>query len=81
MNPPSELAIGVRPDQQVEVVGHQAIAEEIGREPGVGVADGLDEGVEAGLLAEDLIAAIAAVEHVTPGTGDGSPGDHEHPGT
>jgi len=46
----------------VEVLGHQAVSEDIQREPGAGV----DDGVIVSWLVEDGLAAVAAVENVVP---------------
>ena len=72
LDPSAEVAVGVGADHQMEVVGHQAVTQEVHREPGGGVAHGVDEGVVVRRLVEDLGAAVAAVEDVIPCVGDRS---------
>ena len=52
------------PQQEVEVVGHQAVAEEPERVSSLGGGQGLEEREMIGIVAEDIVAVIAAVERV-----------------
>ena len=54
------------PQYQVEVVGHEAIAEQVHRQAGACVDDRLDEGVVIAGLVEDSLAAVAPIEGVIP---------------
>jgi len=70
-HPAAQIAIGMRPDHQVEVVGHQAVSQEIQGQAGGGIRHGLDESVVLGGLMDHGLAAIAAIENVIPHAGDG----------
>jgi len=70
-HPPAQIAVGMGPDHQVEVVGHQAVSQQIDGPAGGGVGHGLDEGVVIGRLMENGLTAIAAIQEVVPDVGDG----------
>jgi hypothetical protein len=61
------------------VVGHQAVSEDIQREPGAGIADGLDKGVIVSGLVKDGLSTITTVEDVVPHPADGRSGSSWHP--
>ncbi len=52
------------PQYQVEVVGHEAIAEQVDRQAGACVDDRLDEGVVIAGLVENGLVAVASIEGV-----------------
>jgi hypothetical protein len=54
------------------------IAEDIQREPGVGVDDGLDKGAIVFGLVKDGLSAITTIEDVIPLAADGSSGSSWH---
>jgi len=56
------------------MIGHQAGAEEVGREAASGLGEGLDEGVVVGGVGEDRPAAVAAIRGVVDQATDGSSG-------
>jgi hypothetical protein len=76
----AQVPVASRVDNQVEVVGHQAVSEDIQREPGAGIADGLDKGViiVSGLVKGGL-STITTVEDVVPHPADGRSGSSWHP--
>jgi hypothetical protein len=45
LHPAAVVAIGMRPDHEVKVVGYQAVSEYVHEDPGRSVGDGLDEGM------------------------------------
>jgi hypothetical protein len=55
---------GLRAQEKVEVVGHQAIAEEAEGIALIGVGDGLEKGEVIGIGREDITAIVAPVEGV-----------------
>ncbi len=56
----------MRPQSQVEVVGHEAIAEQVDRQAGACVDDRLDEGIVIAGLVENGLAAVAPIDGVVP---------------
>jgi hypothetical protein len=60
----------MRPQYQVEVVGHEPIAEQVHRQAGACVDDRLDECVVNARLVKDGLAAVAPIERVVPPTTD-----------
>jgi hypothetical protein len=66
LRPTSQVAIMLGPQYQVEVVGHEAIAEQVHRQASASVDHRLDEGVVIAGLAEDGLAAVAPIEGVIP---------------
>src|SRR5262249_16113752 len=64
LHPGAEVAVVVGPEGEMEVVGHQAIAQEAQRQPFAGLAEELDEGPLIAVLVEDGGAAVAPVEDV-----------------
>jgi hypothetical protein len=69
LHPTSQVAIMMGPQYQVEVVGHEAIAEQVHRQAGACVDDRLDEGVVIAGLVEDGLAAVARLRawyHILP---------------
>jgi hypothetical protein len=61
------------------MVGNQAVSENIEKEPGAGVDDGLDKGVSVSGLVKDGLSTIATVQDVVPHAADGRPGSSWHP--
>jgi hypothetical protein len=70
LHPPAHVAVGVRPDHQVEVVGHQTVSQDLDGQSGLGVGHGRDEGIIVGRLMEDDLPPIAPIEDMTPHVGD-----------
>ena len=64
LHPPAQVAAFDRSGDQMEVVGHQAIAEEANRHLAGGVTQGTEEGVVVAGFVEHVAAAVAAVEDV-----------------
>jgi hypothetical protein len=54
------------------MVGHQAVSENIEREPGAGVDDGLDKGVIAAGLVKDGLSTIITVNDPVSHAADGT---------
>jgi hypothetical protein len=78
LHPSDQVAVGVRTDHQVKMVGHQTVPEHIHGKPSAGVSDGLDECVIVPGLMENGLAAVAAVEHVIPHTANRGSGSSRH---
>jgi hypothetical protein len=55
---------GLGAEQEVEVVGHEAVAEEAERIALLGPRQGFEEGDSVGVVGEDVGAVVAAVEGV-----------------
>jgi hypothetical protein len=55
---------GLRPDEQVKVIGHEAIAEQAKRIAVLGIGEGAEEGSPIGIVPKDISAVVAAVEDV-----------------
>jgi hypothetical protein len=55
---------GLRPDEQVKVIGHEAIAEQAKRIAVLGFGEGAEEGSPVGIVPKDIGAVVAAVEDV-----------------
>ena len=64
--------------EQVPVVGHQAVAEQADGVPPQALGQDAEEGVEVGRLVEKVLAAVAAVEHVVDHAGRDGPGGAGH---
>jgi hypothetical protein len=64
LHPRTQVAIAIRPQHQVEVVGHQAKAHEPHRQPGAGLLQQPHEIVGIVGIMEDLGAAVATIKHV-----------------
>jgi hypothetical protein len=60
-HPPAQVAIGAGPQDQVEMVGHQPIAEQVDGQVPPDHGDRRDEGVKIRRLVKHLGATIAAV--------------------
>jgi len=56
-HPTAKVAVPMRTQDQVEVVGHQTRAEDVHGEAPSSVGDGLDKGVRVGGLMEDVRVA------------------------
>ena len=80
LHPASQVAIRMRPEHDVEVIGHQAVAEEVDRYPPSGIGHGLDEGVIIRRLVEHRLPAIAAIQGVInhPANKGASGARHRH---
>ena len=59
-DPLSELG----PEQKVEVIGHEAIAEQAKRIAVLGFGKGFEEGNAVGIVTEDISTVVAAIECV-----------------
>ena len=55
LHPAPQVAVSMRPDHQMEVIGHQAIAQNVHGEPGMGLTDRLDEGVIIARFMKNLL--------------------------
>jgi hypothetical protein len=55
---------GLGPDHEVEVIGHEAIAEEAKRVTILGLGESFEKGDAIVVIAEDITAVIATVESV-----------------
>ena len=64
MHPAAEWAILLRQDCQVEVVRHEAEAQDGHGNLDASMGQGLEEGLIVALLVKDLGTAVAAVDHV-----------------
>ena len=71
-HPPAQVAILAGPQDPVEMVGHQATAEEVDGSVPPGPGDRLDEGVEVRRLVEDRGATMATVQGKVNEAADGS---------
>jgi hypothetical protein len=74
LRPSAQVAVGLSTHQYVKMILYQTVPEHIHGEPSAGVDDGLDEGFVVAGLAEDGLAAVAAVEHVIPHAARYTPG-------
>ena len=68
--------IGV--EDEVEVVGHQAVGQDAHREAVAGLSDEADEGGVVGVLVEDLGFAVAAVQNVVAHVAESGSGRSGH---
>ncbi len=64
LHPAREVTVAMRAEDQVEVVGHEAVGEQSHGQPDRGFADGLEEGGEVLGLVEDLGSGVTPVEDV-----------------
>lgn len=64
LHPPREVAVAVGPQDEVEVVGHQAVGEQSHGQPQTRLADDAEEGLVVLRLVEDLGAGVAAIQDV-----------------
>ena len=64
LQPTPQVAITVRPEHEMEMVRHQAITEEIDRNPTLGVVHRRHKGVEVRRLVEHRLAAVPAIQCV-----------------
>jgi site-specific DNA recombinase len=78
LHPAPEVAVGVGSQYDVEVIGHQAVAQDIDGEALARIDDRLKEGIVIGGLVEDGLASVAAVEGVIPHAPDGGAGGAWH---
>ena len=78
MHPPAHLAGGVRKDHHVEVVGHHTVSQDVEGRSGLGVRDGLDEGIGVDRLMGDDRPAIAPIEDMISHVGDRDSFDPGH---
>ena len=62
----------------MEVVGHQAVAENVQKEPGEGVDNGVDKGAPVPRLVKRNLSKIATMEDVIPHAADGIAGSSWH---
>ena len=61
MHPHTEVTVLFREDDQVKMVGHEAVAKDWHGDFDTGVVEGLEEGVVITLLVKNLPAPLAAV--------------------
>jgi hypothetical protein len=71
VHPAAEIPIVMRPESQVEVVGHQAGGQDAHRDWHGGLGDHVQEGVRVLGLVEDLGAGVTAVADMV---GEAAPG-------
>ncbi len=64
LHPGTQVVVAAGPEDEVEVVGHQAKADQPHRDAGAGLAEEADEAVVVVGVVEDPGAAVAAVEGV-----------------
>ena len=64
-----QVAVGAGAQDEVPVVAHQAPAQQVDVEPREGVGEDVEEGLEVFVLAEDCLAAVAAVQDVVDQAG------------
>jgi hypothetical protein len=64
LHPGAEVAIPARPEDQVEMVGNEAIAEDAHRSFATGQFEQFDEGGVVGGLVKDLRVSVTAIEDV-----------------
>ena len=64
VHPAAEVAIVVRPNGQVKMVGHQAIGENPHRDFNAGMAHRLEKRLVVPVLEKNLAAAVAAIDDV-----------------
>ena len=62
VHPATEIAVGRGPDDQVEMIGHQAEGQHPHRHPQAGFRQQIDEGLVAVVLVEYLGSMIASVQ-------------------
>jgi hypothetical protein len=61
-HPGAQVAVADRPEDQVEMVGHQAVGQDAHRPSPAGFLDQPGEGGVVGRLVDDLRACVAAIE-------------------
>ena len=66
LHPAAEVAVAARAEHDGEVVGHQAVAEQVHRQATARVGLGLDEGVVVGRLVKHRVAAAARFKARSP---------------
>ena len=76
----AQVAVAARPEDEMEVVGHEAIGQEADRDAFAGLAEQLEEGSEIAVLVEDGAARVPAVENVVAVTAQGSASIARHGG-
>jgi len=64
MHPPAQIAVGMGPKHEAEVVWHQAVGHHSHRDANTRLAHDPDEGPEVLVLVEHLGLRIAPVDHV-----------------
>jgi hypothetical protein len=75
VHPGAEITIIFRQDDQMEVIGHQAIAKDRHGDFHAGMIDRLDKGMIIAILVKNLATTIAAIHHmVTNAANRGSRG-------
>jgi hypothetical protein len=74
----AQVAAASRAGNKVEVVGHQAVAEDIQRETALDVDDGLDKAVTVPGPVKDGLSTITTVEDIVSHAADGSSGSSCH---
>jgi hypothetical protein len=62
LHPTTQVAVSMRPEHQMEVVGQYAIGQHAHGDGLVGIAHGLEEGLEVAVFVKDLVAGVAPVE-------------------
>jgi hypothetical protein len=65
VHPPAQVPVGVRPDGQMEMVGHKAVGQDAHGDAERGFGHHVEEGVVVLGLVKDRGAGVAPVEDVT----------------
>ena len=73
LHSPAHVTVGVRPNHQVEMVGHKTVSQDVDGKSRLGVGHGVDERIVVGRLMENHLPAIAPIEDMTPDVGDRGP--------
>jgi hypothetical protein len=76
---PTDRLAGSRAEQEVEVIGHQAVAEELERIPCVRLLDHPEEGAVVVIIHENIGAIVATIDGVVYQIFVDQPRDPAHP--
>ncbi len=66
LHPASQVAVTMSSNQQMKVVWHQTIAQDVDRQTTLGIHYGLDERVIIRRLVENGVSPVATIQHVVP---------------
>ena len=78
LHPPPQVTVVRGPKQHVEVVGHQAVAQQVHGHEGAGIDHRLDEGVVITRLVENGLASVTPIQGVIPHPTDGGASSSRH---
>ena len=80
LHPAAQVAVAARPEHEVEMVGHQHVAQDSQRQPLVGLRHQFEEGGVVAIFVKHFGPRIAAIEHVVAHPTGGRPRCSGHAG-